>query len=134
MARPPSVHPTDTELEILHVLWRIGPASLGNVHDELRQRRQVAKTTVATMLKLMLDKKLVRRRDGARGYLWSAAVSREKTAGNMVGKLIAGVFEGSAKRMVAHLVETGHITEKELAELSRLVEKQRGIEGRKKEK
>jgi len=134
MARPPSVHPTDTELEILHVLWRIGPASLGNIHDELRQRRQVAKTTVATMLKLMLDKKLVRRREGARGYRWSAAVSQEKTAGNMVGKLIAGVFDGSAKRMVAHLVETGHITEKELAEMSRLVEKQRRTEGRKKEK
>lgn len=134
MARPRSAHPTDTELEILHVLWRIGPASLGNVHDELRQHREVAKTTVATMLKLMLDKKLVRRREGARGYRWSAAVSREKTAGTMVGKLIAGVFEGSAKRMVAHLVHSGRITEKELAEMSRLVEEQRRTGNRKKEK
>jgi predicted transcriptional regulator len=121
-------------LEILHVLWRIGPASLGSIHDELRQQRQVAKTTVATMLTLMLEKKLVRRRQSARGYRWSAAVTREETAGNMVGKLIAGVFEGSAGRMVAHLVQAGHITEKELAELSRLVEKQRRAEGRKKKK
>lgn len=125
MARPPSRHPTDTELEILHVLWRTGPAALGAIHDELLKGRDVAKTTVATMLKLMLDKRLVRRVEGPRGYLWSAAVSRQKTASEMLGKLIAGVFDGSAQRMVAHLVEAGEISRQELDELSRLVSRQR---------
>jgi len=132
MARPRSNHPTDTELEILRVLWTTGPASLGKVYEELRRQREVAKTTVATMLKLMLDKKLVRRQQGPRGYLWSAAVSRRQTAAKMVGKLIAGVFDGSAQRMVAHLVEAGDITEEDLDEMRRMVRKQRRTRSRKK--
>jgi len=132
MARPRSNHPTDTELEILQVLWRTGPASLGTVHEELRRQRDVAKTTVATMLKLMLDKRLVRRKQGPRGYRWSAAVTRRKTAAEMVGKLIAGVFDGSAQRMVAHLVEAGDITEEDLDEMRRMVRKQRKTRSRKK--
>jgi predicted transcriptional regulator len=125
MPRPPSTHPTDGELEILQVLWRSGPASLGEIHNELREERPLAKTTVATMLKLMLQKKLLRRQEGPRGYLWSAAVSHQQTATEMLGKLIAGIFEGSAQRMVAHLVETGHITEKELEVMACLVKSQR---------
>jgi predicted transcriptional regulator len=125
MARPRSTHPTDAELEILHVLWKTGPAGLGTVHAELSGQREVAKTTVATMLTLMLQKKLVRRSKGSHGYLWSAAVTREETASGMVGSLIDRVFDGSAQRMVAHLVEAGEISQQELDELLRLVSRQR---------
>ena len=62
MARSPSDQPTQRELEILAVLWEHGPASLGTVCDALRRQRPLATTTVATMLKVMLDKKLVTRR------------------------------------------------------------------------
>ncbi len=132
MARPRSNHPTETELEILQVLWRTGPAALGKIHDEIREGRRVAKTTVATMLRLMLDKKLVRRTEGPRGSLWSAAVSQKQTATEMLGKLLAGVFDGSARRMVAHLVEAGQISEEELEEMWRLVRQKRNKTGRKK--
>jgi len=125
MARPPSTHPTDAELEILRVLWRTGPVGLGIVHAQLCEQRELAKTTVATMLKLMLQKRLVRRGKGPRGYLWSAAVSRQETAQGMVGRLIDRVFDGSAQRMVAHLVEAGQISQQELDELSRLVRQRR---------
>ena len=56
MARPPSTHPTDGELELLQVLWQAGPCSLGQICTALRRRRPIATTTVATMLKVMLDK------------------------------------------------------------------------------
>ena len=62
MARPASLHPTDVELEILHVLWADGPSALSTVCDRLREQREVATTTVATMLRVMLDKGLVKRR------------------------------------------------------------------------
>jgi len=121
MARRPSVHPTDTELEILQVLWKTGPVGLGKIHDELVQQRDVAKTTVATMLGVMLQKELVQRREGPRGYLWSAAVSRKDTASGMVGKLINHVFDGSAQRMVTHLVEGKRLSADELEEIWRMV-------------
>jgi predicted transcriptional regulator len=122
MARPASQHPTDGELEILRVLWERGPASLSELCEALRRQRDVATTTVATMLRVMLDKGLVRRKPAARGHQWSAAVTQSAAARSMVGKLVDGVFDGSASRLVTHLVEGGQLTTKELNELRELID------------
>ena len=122
MARPATPHPTDGELEILRVLWDRGPSSLGEVCAALRRQRDVATTTVATMLRVMLDKALVRRRRATRGYQWSAAVTHVAAAKSMVGKLVDGIFDGSASRLVAHLVEAGQLSQDELAELRKLIQ------------
>jgi BlaI family transcriptional regulator, penicillinase repressor len=126
MARRASKQPTDGELEILKVLWEIEPAGLGRVHAELQERRPVAMTTVATMLKMMLEKKLVQREDGPRGYLWRATLSRQSAASGLVGKLMHHVFDGSARRLVAHLIEEGELTEAERLEIAELLENQAG--------
>ena len=122
MARPASQHPTDGELEILRVLWERGSATLGEVCEALRRERQVATTTVATMLGVMLEKGLVRRKKAARGHQWSAAVTHAAAAKGMVGKLVDGVFDGSASRLVTHLVEGGKLSDDELAELRTLID------------
>lgn len=122
MARPASTHPTDGELEILQVLWRRGSASLGEVCEALRLEREVATTTVATMLRVMHGKKLVRRKGAGRGSQWTAAVTHDAAAKRMVRKLVDGVFDGSAGRLVAHLVEGGKLTPSELEELRALIE------------
>jgi BlaI family transcriptional regulator, penicillinase repressor len=121
MARPPSKQPTDGELEILKVLWETGPAGLGQIHAVLQERRGVAITTVATMLKMMLAKELVQRQDGPRGYLWTARVSREATVSGLLGKLLQHVFDGSARRLVAHLIEDGNLADHERAEILELL-------------
>ncbi len=123
MARPPSTNPTDGEIEILQVLWRIAPCTLGQICAELRARRPVATTTVATMLKVMREKKLVGRKQGKQSYLWSAKTTRQTAASGMVSKLVNLVFDGSAQRLVAHLVESGQLSEEERKELRRLMEK-----------
>src|SRR5262245_41883009 len=109
MARRASEQPTDGELEILKVLWEIGPTGLGTIHSALQERKAVAITTVATMLKMMLAKDLVRREDGPRGYAYSARVSHKAAASGLVGKLLQHVFDGSARRLVAHLIEEGQL-------------------------
>jgi BlaI family transcriptional regulator, penicillinase repressor len=122
MARSASQHPTDGELEILRVLWERGSASLGEVCEALRVGRPVATTTVATMLRVMLDKGLVRRKQaGGRGQQWSAVVTHAAAAKTMVGKLVDGIFDGSAQQLVAHLVEGGKLSEQELSELRTLL-------------
>jgi len=121
MARPASGHPTDGELEILRVLWEQGPSPLGDICTTLRTRREVATTTVATMLRVMHDKGLVARSQVGRGNVWSAVVSREQAAGSMVGKLVDRVFDGSARRLVTHLVDAGEFSEKDLQELQRQI-------------
>ena len=129
MARPASQHPTDGELEILRVLWDRGPSSLGDVCAALRAEREVATTTVATMLRVMHDKKLVRRKQVGRGLQWTAAVSHTAAARSMVGKLIDGVFDGSAQRLVAHLVEGGELSADELAELRHILDQRKFQQG-----
>jgi BlaI family penicillinase repressor len=118
LSRRASEHPTDVELHILQVLWSSGPASLGEVCEVLARQRATAKTTVATMLGVMLEKKLVKRADSPRGYVWSAAVNRGTAASGIVAKLLDHIFDGSAKRMVAHLAEK--LSDDELEELWRL--------------
>jgi len=122
MARPPSIHPTDGELELLQILWQEGPCSLGQLCTALRIRRPIATTTVATILKVMLEKKLVHRKKTEQGYLWSAKTSRKKAASGMVRKLVDLVFDGSAQRLVAHLLESDQLSEQERTELRRLIE------------
>ena len=117
MPRPPTPHPTDGELEILRVLWTQGASSLSTVCEELRRERDVAMTTVASMLKIMLDKGLVKRSGAARGATWSAAVSHKSAAKRMVNKLVDHLFDGSADRLVAHMIEGGQLTKKQLREL-----------------
>jgi BlaI family penicillinase repressor len=122
MPRPASVHPTDGELEILRVLWAEGPSALSSVCGTLRQQRDVATTTVATMLRLMQDKGLVKRQGAGRGALWAAAVTHKRAARGMVRKLVDGVFDGSADRLVTHLVEGDQLSHEQLVELRQLID------------
>lgn len=122
MPRPRSLHPTDGELQILHVLWENGPSPLSAICEQLRQQREVATTTVATMLRVMLDKDLVKRQGAGRGAQWLAAVTRDSTAQGMVGKLVDHLFDGAADRLAAHLVEGGQLNSKQLSELRKLIE------------
>jgi len=125
MPRPPANQPTDGELEILRVLWASGATSLSDVCEQLRQQRDVATTTVATMLRVMLDKGLVKRTGQGRGATWAAAITQNKTARGMVRKLVEGVFDGSTDRLAAHLVEGGQLSDKQLKELRTLIDEKR---------
>ena len=122
MARPASIHPTDGELEILRVLWAGGPTALSTLCETLRQQREVATTTIATMLRVMSEKGLVKRLGSGRGAQWTAAITQKKTAKKMVGKLVDHVFDGSADLLAAHLIEGGQLSTKQLGELRDLID------------
>ncbi|MGO9107845.1 MAG: BlaI/MecI/CopY family transcriptional regulator [Thermoguttaceae bacterium] len=121
MARHPSIHPTDGELEILQVLWRAGPCTIGQICKTLRLQRSVATTTVATMLKVMMEKKLVQRKQGKQSYVWSARTTQQSAASGMVRKLVNLVFDGSAQRLVAHLVESGQLSDEQREAVRRML-------------
>ena len=122
MARTASTQPTDGELEILNVLWSTGRADLGTIRAILQQKRPVATTTIATMLKLMRDKGLVERADGPRGYLWSARITRKAARAGLIGRLVDLAFEGSARGLVAHMLEAGKLSASDRQEIRRLLD------------
>lgn len=124
MPRPANPQPTEGELEILRVLWETGPSPLGPIRDAIRTRRKVATTTVASMLKVMLDKGLVSRTRGAPGWIWAARVNQRNATRGLVGRLLDHVFDGSASRLVSHLVQEGRLSQAERAEIIRLLEEQ----------
>ncbi len=126
MPRPPSLHPTDVELEILQVLWSQGPSSLSSLCETLRTEREVAATTVATMLRVMSDKGLVKRTGSGRGATWHAVATQQRTEAGMVGALVDRLFAGAADRLAAHLVEGGQLNPAQLAELRALIDQQGG--------
>jgi predicted transcriptional regulator len=96
--------------------------SLGDIVERLRAQRDVATTTVATMLRVMSDKGLVARHGAGRAAVWQAQVTQESTAKRMVRQLVARVFDGSAERLAAHLVEGGQLTAAQLADLRKLID------------
>jgi len=122
MARPASVYPTDGELEILRVLWINGPTALSVLCEAVRKQRAVATTTIATMLKVMREKGLVKRQGSGHGAQWVAKITQKKTAKKMVGKLVDHIFDGSADLLAAHLIEGGQLSPKQRTELRALID------------
>lgn len=118
MPRPSHDQPTPGELEILKILWDEGPLSGRDVMEQLNtDGRERAYTSVTSLMNVMVDKRLLRRKPDGRAFLYSAAVPRKKALGNMLKDLIGRAFEGSASDLVAHLLNDGQLSDEELAEI-----------------
>jgi BlaI family penicillinase repressor len=114
---------TPLELEIMKVLWEVGPAAVQAVQERLAPERKLAYNTVQTMLNVLHRKGKVRRELQGRAYVYEPVVSRAQAAGQAVGDLVSRMFGGSAESLVLSLVEARHLTPEKLAELSALVDK-----------
>ena len=112
---------TPLELEIMHVLWEQAPANVQKVQQHLE--RDLAYTTVQTMLNILLRKGKVKRTLKERAYFYKPAVSRTQIASLHVGDMVDRLFGGSAESLVMSLLETKHLTPAKLARLHQLVAK-----------
>jgi BlaI family transcriptional regulator, penicillinase repressor len=119
MARQKSQHFTPLELEIMDVLWETGPANVQIVQQKLK--RELAYTTVQTMLNILHRKGKVKRTLKDRAYFYRPSISREKAISKQVVDVIDRLFGGSAESLVMSLVETKHLTPEKLARLQKLV-------------
>jgi Predicted transcriptional regulator len=124
MARQKTPHLTPLELEIMHVLWNEGASNVQTVQQQLE--RELAYTTVQTMLNILHRKGQVKRTLKDRAYFYSPVVSRSHVVGNHLSDLVERLFGGSAESLVMSLVETKHLTPKKLARLQKLIEENRG--------
>jgi len=130
MAKQKSEHLTPLELEIMHVLWETGPANVQTVQQRLK--RDLAYTTVQTMLNILHRKKKVKRTLKDRAYFYKPAVSHSQVVSHTISDVIDRLFGGSAENLVMSLVETKHLTPEKLAELNQLLERPKeGGDGKK---
>ena len=122
MPRPRSEHPTPGELEVLQIIWREGPCTVRQVLEALNRARPRAYTSVMSLLNVMVDKRLLRRKPHGRAFLYSARVEEQPTLREMVGDLVERAFGGSAQLLVAHALEQTDLSEQQVDEIRRLIE------------
>ncbi|MFI5093725.1 MAG: BlaI/MecI/CopY family transcriptional regulator [Candidatus Acidiferrum sp.] len=114
--------PTNAELEILTVLWSIGPSTVRSVYDVIRRRRPAQYSTVLKFMQIMAEKGLVRRDEKERAHIYEAAKPREWTQRQLAGDLLERAFSGSAKALLIGALSARKATKKELAELRELLD------------
>jgi predicted transcriptional regulator len=121
MSKNPIPKPTESELEILQVLWQHGPSTVRFVNDQLNQRREVGYTTALKLLQLMLDKGLVLREDDSKIHVYRAAVREEETQGLLLDRFVNATFGGSAMKMVMQALGNRTTSADELAQIRSLL-------------
>lgn len=125
---PEIPRPTDAELAILRVLWRRGPSTVKEVHEDLTRRSPASYTTTLKQLQIMAEKGLVTRDESQRAHLYTARLPEEQTQSQLVGDLLDRAFEGSASRLVMRALSSRPAPAGELAEIRRLLDQLEGEE------
>ena len=113
---------TEVELEIMHVVWELGDATVKQVHDVLSARRSVAYTTVMTMLSLLAKKGHLKREESGKAFVYRPAHPKGRVVSKMLDDFVARVFHGSARPLVLALLKDRRISKRDLEEISKLAE------------
>jgi predicted transcriptional regulator len=124
MAKEPP-RPTDAELEILTVLWSIGPATVREVYDVISRRRTAQYSTVLKFMQIMAEKGLVRRDENQRAHIYETTRPREWTQRQLAGDLLERGFAGSAKALLIGALSARKATKEDLAEMRKLLDEYR---------
>jgi BlaI family penicillinase repressor len=111
---------TGQELEIMKIVWERDSATVRDVYEVLLDRRKVAYTTVMTMMKILEQKKYLKRDQTDRAHVYRPAQPKRQVIGAMVREFVNRVFNGSAQPLLVHLVEDHSLTREELEEIARL--------------
>ncbi|HVX14358.1 MAG TPA: BlaI/MecI/CopY family transcriptional regulator [Pirellulales bacterium] len=114
MSRPT---PSPRELEILKILWDIGPASVREVHERMSQHAPLAFNTVQTLLRIMDEKGLVVHRVRGRTFIYSARHRRDRE----MSRLLNHVFDGALDQFVVSLLKTSDPSPGELKQIEKII-------------
>ena len=115
---------TEGELEIMQVIWELKACTVRQVYEVLRERRQLAYTTVMTMMKILGEKGHLTREKRSRAYLYRPAQAKGRVISSLVNDFIGRVFQGSAKPLVMRLVQEKKLSDEDLAEISKMIQEQ----------
>jgi predicted transcriptional regulator len=105
----------------MKIVWQLGRATVRDVYEALRARRQIAYTTVMTMMKIMEAKGYLKKRVDGRAFVYRATRPQKQMIRRLVRDFVNRVFNGSAEPLLAHLVEDRHVSEKDLARIARMI-------------
>ena len=113
--------PTESELEILQVLWEHGPSSVRFVNEKLNEKRETGYTTTLKLMQIMNDKTLTTRNTAQRTHIYQANVSEEETKSKLLQNFLDSTFKGSAMKLVMQALGNHHTSQEELDEIKALI-------------
>ncbi|HXB07660.1 MAG TPA: BlaI/MecI/CopY family transcriptional regulator [Puia sp.] len=116
-----TIKPTESELEILQVLWERDKASVREVHEELLKTKDAGYTTTLKLMQIMFEKGLVSRDDSFKTHIYQPSVSKEKTQQHLLGKMINTLFGGSSTELVLQALGNHKASPAELEEIQQLL-------------
>lgn len=125
MPRKPSTTPTETEMEILSALWRRGPSTVREVHEELAATRETGYSTTLKMMQVMLEKGMLIKDDSVRPQIYRPAEPRQTTQRSVVDHLVQTVFDGSTGHLVLRAISDRDLEPEELDEIQAMIDQAR---------
>lgn len=113
---------TDVELEMMTIIWQIGPCSVHQMLEHLPKERALAYTSVSTMVRILEQKQFVSSVKDGRGHLYSAVISKETYEAASVAHLVTNVFQGEPSLLIRRLLASGDMSQKALDEIRKMIE------------
>lgn len=114
--------PTESEMEILQILWRLGSCTVRDVHEEVIKNKDAGYTTTLKLMQIMHEKGLVDRDTSSKSHIYNATLNQDKVEKQLVGKMIDDVFSGSASRLIMQALGNHRASEKEIEEIKKYLD------------
>lgn len=111
--------PTESEMEILQVLWEKGPSTVREVHDVLTETKDSGYTTTLKLMQIMNEKGLLKRNDETKTHVYTALVKKESVQKQAVSKMINSLFKGSSAKLVMHALGNYKASDEEILEIKK---------------
>jgi predicted transcriptional regulator len=120
----------ELELEILDQVWEKTPASVKDIHEELQKKRDIAYTTVMTVMSRLADKGVLKRSQEGRTYIYKAQFSRNEIAFSFIDRVQRKIFQGSATELFSSLIDRSAFSNDDLSVLKAMIEeKEKSLNG-----
>ena len=126
MVRPSSTQPTEVELQILRILWELGPSPVREIHSRLNAEKGTNYSTTVKMLSVMLEKGLAKRDESASPHIYRAAMTRDAAGKRFLREIVEKVYDGATMSLVLHALKSANASHQELQEVRRLLDEMEG--------
>ncbi len=115
------IKPTESELEILQIIWDNGPSTVRFVNDKLNERKKTGYTTTLKLMQIMLEKKLLSRNEKSRIHIYHPVVQKEAMQSELLDRFMENTFSGSAHKLVMKALGNHKTSRTELEEIKKLI-------------
>ena len=124
---PNEMVPTKTEMDVLKILWQFGPSTVRFVHDKLNEQKEaVIYTSTLKLMQVMKEKGMLSRDESSMKHVYSAALQEDEVKGNMLGRFVDSMYNGSASSLMVALLGNDKTSAEELQKIKELLKQMDG--------